>query len=138
MSRKNALRKHMLRLPLACGIALLAMPPLGSAQESMKPAPAGGASGTIIVPPATDPGMAKQVPPTGDAKAVKPPPMPVEPDAVRKAAPEKNTGKDAAKMKEGASASPAPRKAAPGPASDQGSQPSSMKDNCKGNAALCK
>ncbi len=121
-------------LPLACAITLFAVAPQVLAQESTKAAPAGSAAGTIIVPPASDPGMVRKAPPGGDPQAIKPPPMPVEPDAVRKAAP----AKEVEKMKERAPKSQAPGNAVPDSAHGSGRQPSSMNGDCKGNAASCK
>jgi hypothetical protein len=136
MARKSAMWKEIFypptSLPLVCVVALFAMSNPGSVHATAKNPAAAEASGAIIVPPATDPGMAKEAPPSGDPQAVKPPPMPVEPDAVRKAAP-KN---DAGKINEKASKAPAQRKAAP--ATRQDSKPPPRNDDCKGPAELCR
>jgi hypothetical protein len=149
MTRRCAARNRLVDAASALWIAgavFLIVMPLQSIAQGPEKSPAAaqgapGASGTIIVPPATDPGMAKQAPSLGDPQAVKPPPIPVEPDAVRKTP----KGKDVPKPKENAGTPDGKQRAARnavqskgGEAAPQVDKPPSGKDNCQGPAELCK
>jgi hypothetical protein len=147
MTQKSVVRKGLpcaaMILPAAGALVLFAMSPYGIAQDSAgAPAAsqgAAGVSGTVIVPPASDPGIVRQAPSGGDPQAVKPPPMPIEPDAVRKAPATKETERKKAVRPE------LKPKAAPDNGHDQNRSPAlrgetgqSTKDACKGGTELCR
>lgn len=146
MTRSSALRNG-----LACAALLLAASSHGLAQSPARPATAQGAeaAGAVIVPPVSDPGMVRQAPPMPGATVVKPPPMEVDPKAVRKPRKDEpggiegggaegdarpDAGKHAPQGRQGAGRPDSP--------DDRNNVPVAVrpttKDACKGPADLCR
>jgi hypothetical protein len=121
---------------------------LSQAQNPPKPAVPEGAdaSGTVIVPPVTDPGMTKPAPPNADMPVVKPPPAEVDPGEVRKLQQERINGAAKGRMEDGSGKQNRQRRPDPGAAgpSGEGEIPvpgagrQTRDAECKGAAELCK
>lgn len=152
--RSNLTRLSALRNRSACAALLIAASSYGLAQnpaipETARGAGAAGAAGAVIVPPVSDPGMVKQAPPMPGTSVVKPPPVDVGSEAVRK--PRKDEGGDAEGSATKRDAKPDAAKQSPQVREGAGRSNSridkskafvavisSVKDNCKGAAALCR
>jgi hypothetical protein len=133
-------------LASACAAFMLAAPIQAQTQSPAKPRASAGAdaSGTVIVPPVTDPGMSKQAPPMPDTPAVKPPPVNVDPEAIRKPQPKAGADTMTDKAKKGSSKQVPPDRSGAaeqphnGKSDSPTSGPSSAKDQCKGPVELCR
>jgi hypothetical protein len=135
MKRQSAHRKKLVRVTAmlsgACATFLFVMSATVQAQNPAQPSISKGAdaAGVVVAPPMVDPGMSKAAPPTPDSPAVRPPPMNIEPEAVRK--PHPKSGNDKGTGKTGKEASRNGK-------SNQSGTGSSAKDACQGPAELCK
>lgn len=127
--------------------SMLALPVHSLAQSSsVDPATAqepAVSSGAIIIPPATDPGMVKPAPSNVDPGAISKPPVPVDPGMVQ--TPPGDAAQDKGAIEppapgtrpgEGSGAALPEKRLQPN-AHESGKRPS-KRDDCRGNAALCR